>query len=949
MKQRPNTKQARSLVLGALIAAAFAPAVQAQSYTNFFVFGDSLSDTGAFGGQVLNLNGQVLPSTARWTIDDADLYVNLIARKYGITLTPTNAANSKTGPGNNYAQGSARAHETLDNVTGIALEVRDLDTQVADYFKTTGGRADPNALYSVLIGGNDLPIALAAASSSGSAAGQASIIGAATSTLGSINALKNAGAKNIIVGNLPNFGSTPAIMISAIDAVINDPKAGVRVSLASSLGALTSNQQILGLIGSIPGSVAGQVGGAISSTVSTQVAGGVAQSLTSTLGATNAAAFQKAFAANWAPALQAALTSNLNTALPSGSNLQLAVGGVVNATVTSLVSDATGQQFTGKAVIDARNALNGSNATTFDAGLKAAQVSIVNSVNSTLTGLQTNVATTLQTQIAGGLSAANVGNATTSAITSTVSTALSTTLTQLVASGAITPASAQALSAGIQAQLPAIISQVAAGLPAALQSQVLPQVTAALNAQLTSAFTAVSGATATLPAQLAVGLSPTSVKTPSTGAENSVYVQVRDGANGLGGLFNDTLNRGIIAAGGGIIAMDLNRLFNEVLAKPSSFGLTSTSGMACGVPQVSALICKTSDASFAAGGLNYLFADDRHPTPKMEVILSQYMLSVLNAPMFASQLVNSQPVAVGASQQALDERVIKARSAGTIDAFGVVGGTTNKLDGTSENLQSKGKNTTVTVGGDAQLTDNVRAGVAFTYVDHRTSFDNDVGSFDSTDHLFSLFTRYDHGPLSLGGDVSFGNTRLDSIRRNITLGDSHRTEQGDTTGRQTAIRFTVGYALSMGMLTVTPNASLAFREGKVDGYAEANAGDVDPATGKATVRSTTMRYESQNIRSTLFGLGAKVDADFGKFKPFAGVTFYNESKDKNRVVGAGVVSLGSIFQTDVYTPDRNYALLNLGARVEITKGLSGYLSYNYTAGLSDERRESVALGLQAQF
>lgn len=947
MKQRPNTKPARSLAIAALVAAAFAPAVQAQSYSNFIVFGDSLSDTGAFGGQVLN--GQTLPSTARWTIDDADLYVNIIGRNYGITITPTNAANSKTGPGNNYAQGSARAQETPDNVSGISLEVRDLNTQVADYFKTTGGRADPHALYSVLIGGNDLPVALTAATVNGSAAGQASIIAAATSTLGSINALKNAGAKNIIVGNLPNFGATPAIMLSAIDAVINDPKAGVRANLAGSLSSLTSNQQILGLIGSIPGSVAGQVGGAISSTVSTQVAGGVAQSLAGTLGATNAAAFQKAFAANWAPDLQTALTSNLNKALPTGTSLQTAVGGVVTATVTALNSDAAGQQFTGKAVIDARAALNGSNATTVDAGLKAAQVSIVNSVNTTLTGLQTNVATTLQTQIATGLSASNVGGATTSAISSTVTAALSKTLGQLVASGAITTTTAQALSTAIQAQLPTIINQVAAGLPAALQTQVLPQVTAGLNAQLTAAFTAVSGATATLPAQLAVALSPTTVKTPSTGAENSVYVQVRDGANGLAGLFNDTLNRGINGAGGGIIAMDLNRLFNEVLAKPGSFGLTSTTGMACGIPFVTALTCKTSDPSFAQGGLNYLFADDRHPTPKMEIILSQYMLSVLNAPMFASQLVNSQPVAMGASQQALDERVVKARSVGTIDAFGLVGETTNKLDGTSENLQNKGKNTTVTIGGDAQLTDNVRAGVAFTYVDHRTSFDNDVGSFDSTDNLFSLFTRYDHGPLALGGDLSFGTTRLDSIRRNITLGESHRTEQGETTGRQSGIRFTAAYALSMGQFTVTPNASLAFREGKIDGYAEANAGDVDPSTGKATVRSTTMRYETQNIRSTLFGLGAKVDADFGKFKPFAGVTFYNESKDKDRIVGAGVVSLGSTFQTDVYTPDRNYAVLNLGARVEITKGLSGYLSYNYTAGLSDERRDTVALGLQAQF
>uniref|UniRef100_UPI0036D31CE7 SGNH/GDSL hydrolase family protein n=1 Tax=Streptomyces mirabilis TaxID=68239 RepID=UPI0036D31CE7 len=109
-------------------------------------------------------------------------------------------ANSQTRGGTNSAGGGAA---TATNPAGAMGPIDSLATQTSKYLAAHGGRADPNALYTVWGGANDL-FAVAAG-----APAQATIGGAVTAQIGVIGALRNAGAEYILVPNNPDLGSTP--------------------------------------------------------------------------------------------------------------------------------------------------------------------------------------------------------------------------------------------------------------------------------------------------------------------------------------------------------------------------------------------------------------------------------------------------------------------------------------------------------------------------------------------------------------------------------------------------------------------------------------------------------------------------------------------------------------------------------------------------------------------
>ncbi|HEX4853956.1 autotransporter domain-containing protein [Arenimonas sp.] len=170
------------------LALGCAGAAQAQNFTGFFVFGDSLSDA----GNVAAISG--LPPGNSFTTNPDPVAAEIIARYFGLPST-----NSLAG-GPNFAWGGACV-----TATGPCLNaVPRIPTQITQYLTATGGRADPNALYSVWGGANDI-----FASLGNPATAQANTVAAATSYVQQIGRLQAAGARYIVVYNLPNLGATP--------------------------------------------------------------------------------------------------------------------------------------------------------------------------------------------------------------------------------------------------------------------------------------------------------------------------------------------------------------------------------------------------------------------------------------------------------------------------------------------------------------------------------------------------------------------------------------------------------------------------------------------------------------------------------------------------------------------------------------------------------------------
>lgn len=188
----------RCATLVAALAAAFSAAPASAQFSNVILFGDSLTDAGSF-------RPVLPPGTGKFTTNPGPVYAEILGQRYGFSITPANQG------GTDYAEGGARV-TLLPGVpdsppTGTATPIT---TQIQRFLAK--GPADPNALYTVWGGANDLFVQLAAAGGGTitPAEAQANVATAATDLVRQVATLHAGGAKYIIVINLPDIGKTPS-------------------------------------------------------------------------------------------------------------------------------------------------------------------------------------------------------------------------------------------------------------------------------------------------------------------------------------------------------------------------------------------------------------------------------------------------------------------------------------------------------------------------------------------------------------------------------------------------------------------------------------------------------------------------------------------------------------------------------------------------------------------
>jgi outer membrane lipase/esterase len=243
----------------ATIIALTATAAHALPYSNIYIFGDSLSDSGnnylvfqnapAFPPPLNGLNAvptprpdpvittpTPLPSSGFipsfpyapaapypfGTYSNGPTWAIEFGAALGIAITPSFLG------GNNFAYGGA-------TTSGATPFPPSLSTQV-DQFVARPGPADPDALYVIAGGGNNaravleaiqlLPPALALATIATAAAQYAA------DTVSMITRLQNEGADDIIVWNVPNVALAPAIALGGPQSQLVGLLTSVAMNLA---------------------------------------------------------------------------------------------------------------------------------------------------------------------------------------------------------------------------------------------------------------------------------------------------------------------------------------------------------------------------------------------------------------------------------------------------------------------------------------------------------------------------------------------------------------------------------------------------------------------------------------------------------------------------------------------------------------------------------------------
>lgn len=188
----------------------WAAVAQAATYSNVYVFGDSLSDIG---------NLHAIDNQYPVRFSNGPLAVETLAGGLGFQLTPSlhllppSVVNGQYG--NDYAVAGAVAIDADGNPATADINV---PTQVNAFLMIHGGHAPSDALYVVMIGGNDIfaaqDIMIKGSWNSGAAADQR-LQQAAAAVKTELQTLIAAGARNILVVDAPDVGKTPMTGIKA--------------------------------------------------------------------------------------------------------------------------------------------------------------------------------------------------------------------------------------------------------------------------------------------------------------------------------------------------------------------------------------------------------------------------------------------------------------------------------------------------------------------------------------------------------------------------------------------------------------------------------------------------------------------------------------------------------------------------------------------------------------
>ena len=257
--------------LAAAVFLAASAGAAAQPYSNLYIFGDSLADSGNNAALVDSgmfppfspgertavplVPPQIIPTApyASNRYSNGPVWVEYFAESLGVS------AQASLLGGSNFAFGGARSGP------GFAPGTPTIAQQAGMFLAATGGVAPASALYVVQGGGND-------ARDIAGASDPAPLIGAyAANIAGVVGDLQAAGARHFLIANVPDLGKAPAVLLdpegdpaaaSFLAGVMNDALDAALGALPSAPGSRFYRLDLFGLMNELFAAVAATPGGA---------------------------------------------------------------------------------------------------------------------------------------------------------------------------------------------------------------------------------------------------------------------------------------------------------------------------------------------------------------------------------------------------------------------------------------------------------------------------------------------------------------------------------------------------------------------------------------------------------------------------------------------------------------------------------------------------------------
>lgn len=218
--------------------------VLAANFSNIYIFGDSLSDTGNVFNFTQNIGDQLpaLPPSPPYfngRFSNNKIWVDYVGETLNLNPIPFSENPNIFNQSINFAVGGASSGFGNAVVPSVplpgVLEQVSLFTQT---FLSTNPQVDPNALYAVWGGSNDYVFGT-----------DPNPINTVQNLSNALNLLATSGAKNIMVFNLPDLGRTPlALATMGLSPILTDIIVEHNTQLATSLDIFKSNQPDINVI-----------------------------------------------------------------------------------------------------------------------------------------------------------------------------------------------------------------------------------------------------------------------------------------------------------------------------------------------------------------------------------------------------------------------------------------------------------------------------------------------------------------------------------------------------------------------------------------------------------------------------------------------------------------------------------------------------------------------------
>ena len=425
----------------------------------------------------------------------------------------------------------------------------------------------------------------------------------------------------------------------------------------------------------------------------------------------------------------------------------------------------------------------------------------------------------------------------------------------------------------------------------------------------------------------------------AAGATRSVTLSVpTGGAAGLQ-LFNRTFASALAAANVNALYFDTDRLFNELVLSPSTYGYTNITGVACTVP--SSLTCTRNTLVTPNANETYILADSVHPAGITQRIQGQAITSLVQAPEQIAGLGYAAQAMFRAQRDLIEgpERGGAQRAGRGLSVFGSAAYHYYNTGTSAQHVGITERGFTGAAGVDLAIGEASGVGVVGGYSSGTGDFAAGSGSYKPRAWSVSGYARGEVGPVRLLADGTYGEIDYRQIRRSVQLGPALRNHNGWTDGDYVAGRLTAAVDLfSRGGIALGPDLAVQYDRVRIAGYAESGG------------LSTAATFGNQRIQSLTGRFGAVVRSLPGQpVRMFARAGYEREFDDDPRAFTITPTGAPISFTSDVTRADRSYMSYAFGVdgriagALSVRGGVSGY-------ALRDDRDSVTAFaGLSAAF